>query len=381
MAVEQLDLNVLVPLRRGLTDEARRTLIDMGRNLANHPTLRLRNSRSTHFARFVIIEGDPDRLLFTSNYDGLEESYLSELVEACGAGLDQIFRHCEGYEPGAALQSASFKRFVRGFRHKSNLFFVSLPGLSAKGIRNAGETRAIIERMINSVGPAAIGRLRELADASPERLRQRQSGFEKTPPWLAKILNWLARTDKTGPNPNTIVRPSDIASHEDLHVQNSLTVVGQVKKSIIRRLILRGYLFLGRGAFALRPPWGSLAGVTSIHFARWLIVDGGDTLIFESNYDGSWDSYIDNFVDVTSAGLNLIWSSCEGYPRAGCEDVDSFKNVIRGHQKRDLIFYSAYPDLTVKNIIANHAVDLAVQSFVRTADVDFIFAGSNEIND
>jgi hypothetical protein len=229
--------------------------------------------------------------------------------------------------------------------------------------------------MINSVGPAAIGRLRELADASPQRLRQRQSGFEKTPPLLAKILNRLARIDKTGPNPNTIVRPSDIASHEDLHVQNSLTVVGHVKKSIIRSL------FLGRFAFALRPPWGSLAGVTSIHFARWVIVDRGDTLIFESNYDGSWDSYIDNFVDVTSAGLNLIWSSCTGYPRAGCEDVDSFKNVIRAHQKRDLIFYSAYPDLTVKNIIANHAVDLAVQSFVRTADVDFVFAGSNEIND
>jgi hypothetical protein len=265
--------------------------------------------------------------------------------------------------------------------HKPKLFFVSLPGLTAEAIRYADEVREKIENSIDSEEEAALT-VREQSAGLRAKRRRPSPGLKRASKWGDRIRDFFSRIKTEGTNPNTLVpRRPDIERIEDRRIQNSLTVIGQVKKSKIRRLILRSYLFVGCCLAAIHPPWGALSGVTSIHFARWLIVDRGDTLLFESNYDGSWDSYIDNFVDVTRAGLDLIWNSCEGYPRLGCTDLDSFKTVIRTHQAEDLIFYSAYPDLTVKNIIANTAFVLTPPAVISKDDVNAAIAGSYEIND
>src|SRR3712207_8144952 len=58
-----------------------------------------------------------------------------------------------------------------------------------------------------------------------------------------------------------------------------------------------------------RPPRSTLFPYTTLF--RSAIVDRGKYLLFESNYDGTWENYIDDFVDYASAGMNAIWGNSE----------------------------------------------------------------------
>jgi hypothetical protein len=381
MQVEQNALTLLVPLREGEAANARKTLTQIAKDLGGHPRLRLRDSRRTHFARFVVVDANNSepRLLFTANYDGGEEAYLEELIATCGRGLDEIFKHCKGYKQGDALHAPRFRVFVGEYSKNPHVFFISLPGLSVQTIQAGSGIRTIVEDVIDDTGPEKFGKLWKLSGTTP-RPHVSRRGASRNQPFVDKILAWLVGIRKDGPNPNITLRsPAPVVRLEDTEIHNELTVVAPVKDSMLSRLLLRALLFIGH--YSVQGAWGSLSGVTSIHFARWHILDGGRFLMFESNYDGSWDSYIDNFVDVSSGGLDGMWGNCAGYPARGCKDVHSFKAIIRKHQFKAQLFYSAYPDLTVKNIIANQTLSSAVQAFFSTPDIDRVSAGSYEIND
>ena len=60
---------------------------------------------------------------------------------------------------------------------------------------------------------------------------------------------------------------------------------------------------------------GNLAGVKTIHFARWVFLDGRRRVFFASNYDGSLESYMDDFIDKIAWGLNLVFTNGVGYPK------------------------------------------------------------------
>ncbi len=99
-------------------------------------------------------------------------------------------------------------------------------------------------------------------------------------------------------------------------MQNPFTAVGEVKAGLVRRVTMRVAL-AGLG-FACRHSFArdNLAGVTSIHFARWVPLDDGERLIFASSYDGSLESYMDDFISRLSWGINLVFSNGVGFPRA-----------------------------------------------------------------
>ena len=98
---------------------------------------------------------------------------------------------------------------------------------------------------------------------------------------------------------------------------------------------------------------GSLSGLTTIHFARWVLLDGGRSILFESNYDGSWENYINDFVEFASRGMDAIWAGAVDFPRGGSRDIEAFKAIIRRYQFPAQVFYSAYPYSTVRNNLYN----------------------------
>ena len=53
----------------------------------------------------------------------------------------------------------------------------------------------------------------------------------------------------------------------------------------------------------------------TIHFARWVFLDDKKRLLFASNYDGSLESYMDDFINKVAWGINLVFSNGVGYPR------------------------------------------------------------------
>jgi len=104
---------------------------------------------------------------------------------------------------------------------------------------------------------------------------------------------------------------------------------------------------------------GDLTGVKTIHFARWIPLDERRRLMFASNYDGSLESYMDDFIDKVAWGLNAVFSNGIGYPRTnwlirdGARDELAFKNFLRLRQVPTQVWYSAYGTLTTVNIANN----------------------------
>jgi hypothetical protein len=119
-----------------------------------------------------------------------------------------------------------------------------------------------------------------------------------------------------------------LAEQEDRGVQNQFNAVGSggvgfLKSGIVRRItadvVLRG------AGFAVRHVYNhaNLAGVKTIHSARWVFIDDRRRrLIFASNYDGSLEAYNDDFVD------KVWWASTRSSPTgrasrapAGCSSA------------------------------------------------------------
>ena len=105
----------------------------------------------------------------------------------------------------------------------------------------------------------------------------------------------------------------------------------------------------------------NLAGIRSIHFARWVLIDGGRRVVFASNYDGSQESYMADFIDRVAWGVNLVFSNGLGYPPTrwllfgGARDEQSYKNYLRNHQLPS-VWFSAYPALSARNVDDNSAL-------------------------
>jgi len=138
-------------------------------------------------------------------------------------------------------------------------------------------------------------------------------------------------------------------------------------------LWLRGLFFAGSHlTFSLKK----LQQLSFIHYARWAIVErrwpGGDRprgkrqryryLLFESNFNGSWDEYIDAFSEVVPTRMRLIWGSSYGFP--GPLPVEPFKAYIRKNELPIDHYYSAYPAATTTEVISALEVARAFESFI-----------------
>jgi hypothetical protein len=92
----------------------------------------------------------------------------------------------------------------------------------------------------------------------------------------------------------------------------------------------------------------ALSKISTIHFARWVLIDNNTRLLFTSNFDGTFEDYIQDFVREIPNGLDRIWGNCVGYP--GSRPIEGFFNYIKSHSFDNICFYAAYPDLTVSEI-------------------------------
>jgi hypothetical protein len=145
---------------------------------------------------------------------------------------------------------------------------------------------------------------------------------------------------------------------EDVVTQNQLTLVTMVDPQHVER-VKAVLAAIDSYAKRLAPP-GSLIGVSTIHFVRWLLIDDDRRLILLSDYDNSWENYIDEFAEMILSGLDAIWETSFGYPPEGARDVPAFKRFLRAHQVPAEAFYSAYPNATVLNIAHDLEVAQAV---------------------
>jgi deferrochelatase/peroxidase EfeB len=156
-------------------------------------------------------------------------------------------------------------------------------------------------------------------------------------------------------------------------VQNHMATVSRLKKGWLRRLTLRlAFVVVGTGHLVGRPGFLGKNGV--IHVARWMRLPGTSLLMFWSNFDGTWESYVADFIADAPTGVTAIWSNCVGFPKTeglfdkGAKDRDQLVNWARRQQKPTLFWYSAYPDLTTDRIRTNAAIRQGLASAASDAD-------------
>jgi hypothetical protein len=107
-----------------------------------------------------------------------------------------------------------------------------------------------------------------------------------------------------------------------------------------------------------------LRNLSFIHFARWVIIGrrqfprlartqpqedlAYDYLLFESNFNGAWEQYIDAFSDVIPGGMDHIWMWSQKYPKS--IPVNPFLDYIRANQIETTYYYNAYEDASTNDI-------------------------------
>jgi Dyp-type peroxidase family len=166
------------------------------------------------------------------------------------------------------------------------------------------------------------------------------------------------RADPSPPSPEAVAEV-EVFENQEGYAQNHMISVTRLKAGPFRRYALAFGMWVIRllALFVFRQ--GNLARMGTIHFARWVKPPGTDALVFMSNYDGSWLSYLEDFTALASLGLNAAWGHSRGVPTAtlmflgGASDSDAFKRFAKRSLRRTNFWYSAYPGVTLENIRRN----------------------------
>jgi len=157
-----------------------------------------------------------------------------------------------------------------------------------------------------------------------------------------------------------------IFRRENHYAQNHMVSVTQRKPGGVRWVTLHlAFWLVGILATRFYRP-GSLSEIKTIHFARWVTIPGTRDLVFLSNYGGSWESYLEDFITRAHGGLTAVWSNTIGFPRSenlfqkGATDGERFKRYARQSMVPTRFWYSAYPSVTTARIRTNTEIRLGL---------------------
>jgi hypothetical protein len=414
---------VVAPLASGRADELRKLLASLNHRpgVANpqNDLVPFGRLERLHFARFAILEDPtlddisvygvprayvPPALAFLGDVDGTADEFLATLAVRAGTGLRRIFAHCEGFHPDGDLRrwmkdheqtpAANYVnwqgRTVRQIREEAALRDALVTYLGDKAATVAGkDTRAVRDELVQFVdAERQAGRLTLTApEATPLTWRVRNLLHAVGVPlalllvapvlllYLPVFVYQLRRRERV--DPEIVPRPDPervrkLAELEDHHVINQFTAIGTAKPGRFRRFTLQFSLWLLDYGARHVYNRGHLTRVRTIHFARWVFLDGKQRLLFASNYDGSLESYMDDFINKVAWGLNLVFSNGVGYPRTdwlilgGAKDEQKFKRFIRRHELPTEVWYAAHPGLTAVDLERNTRIRQGLERPIMT---------------
>ncbi len=415
----QTPFMILAPIVPAREAELRQLLASMndapGRVNADNALIPFARFDTLHYARLLILDDKtiedvrihglpvptyPLYLAFLGDIDGMEDVFLDELARRTPDGLRAIFSCCEDFTPETDLAAWMKRR-----RSPAIAAYVNTRGRTVRQVREEAALREAIEAHLANDAPALEAlspreihaRLQRFVDAEQSAGRLTLSGEDATPVgwWIANTLHLigapllvllaspllilvapfyllrlrhLENTDPAPPIPVELAYSEALALAEDHDFTNQYSALGSLKPGLLRLLTTLGVLsVVDYAARHLARP-GRLGRVRTIHFARWVFVDGARRLAFFSNYDGSAESYMDDFINKAGFGLNVFSSNGVGYPRTnwlvldGCADELRFKAYQRRHTLPTQVWYKAYPGLTAVDLERNTRIRRGLES-------------------
>jgi hypothetical protein len=409
----------LAPIAPAREAELRELLNSMntapGRVNANNSLIPFAEFDRLHFARVLILEdkttGDvrahglpvqayPLYLTFLGDIDGEEEEFLQDLVRRASNGLRALFACCEGF-----TATTDLAKWLRQHRSPSIANYVNCRGRTVRQVREEAALREVIESYLtNNVSSLQGLSPRDLhaklrgfvtAEQSAGRVSLSEEGRTPTAWWIRDALHLvgvpliilvalplavvlapfylirLRQLERTDPEICPTVdqeHSTNLSLTEDHDVTNQFSAMGSLKPGLVRTLTILGVLstvdFAAR--HIVRP--GRLGRIRTIHFARWVFIAGNRRMAFFSNYDGSVESYMDDFINKTGFGLNASFGNGIGYPRTnwlvldGCSNERKYKEFLRRHTVPTQVWYKAYPGLTAIELERNTRLRRGLES-------------------
>lgn len=414
-------LTFLAPILDEKVDLLRSKLVVINKNLQDNKYISFAKIPSIHFARVVIID-NPNKndkykyvsqLLIATNYNGTLKNHVKELLES--GNFIEILSHCKGF-----CKDDDVYRFIKKHANYRNYYYTSTWGRTSREIIQEEENRKVFEKVIDKFQSKRLDAKNMFLAIQKEVLKSKKfvnvtsSGslptlyipvlfgisllltifytlfhfvgfyiFLKIIGYIALVfttiiatsivyLRFLERKDAEydGKTPLSL-SVEKFMDNEDLIVQNQFTSVVEIKDGFFRKILLRCILciigFLSHYLFNK----GKLGTIPTIHFARWVIIDRGRRLLFLSNFDGSWENYLGDFIDKAAIGLTAVWSNTKLFPKSefliyeGALDEERFKAVARLNQVKTDVWYSAYPYLSVVNKNRNSLISKGLNNNVK----------------
>ncbi len=393
-------------------DILRDIVAEIAADPASNSVLALGGFQTLHFASLVIFRSAhlPETLIFENNVDGTLDDWLPILVARARGGIDALFANCIGYPVGGTVRAV--EAWLGSHVVRPGACHVGATGRSLVRIRQEAELRNAIEGFIASEQQA------DRLAGSPESVRSAIQDFVRsdprfswaanTPPrqtwreraghlarlgvlaagvlvtspvliplllvWLG-VLRWKEATDRVQKGQPDIEWVNAQLVAEDLHPQNHLASVVAVKPGFVRMTTLKLVLWILNRLARVLYANGDLGGIPSIHFAHWALIDKDRHLLFVSNFDGSWESYLGDFIDKAKVGLTAVWGNTVEFPRtwfvalAGARDGPRFRAWARANGCPTAAWYSAYPNLTMAIIDNNSAIREGLYASLRGEEV------------
>lgn len=368
-----------------------------------------------HFARFLILRDQtledihtayglsrrdyPVMLAFIADFDGDADHFRMELEGRAGKGLRRIFSCCEGFDDRVDL-----RQWMKDHEQPPSAAYVNWVGRTVRQVREDDALRIRLEAHFESNASLFSGKnprqiqtlLKEFVRTELASGRIRLTPEDPTPvgwqlrkisslvgvPLLLTVLAPLLllylpvfiyqlRTREKSdaeiaprPDPN---HESRLAHLEDYDVTNQFSAMGSIKPGLFRRWTLSFFLFLVNYTARHIYTRGHLARVPTIHFARWVFLNQKNRMLFASNYDGSLESYMDDFINKVGWGLNLVFSNGIGYPISnwlvleGSKNEQKFKYFLRRHQLPTEVWYNAHPGLSAFDLKRNTLIRRGIE--------------------
>ena len=361
------------------------------------------NLGTIHYCRWLVID-HPDRtegtasegqteakLIFTSNFDGDTQEHIKELCEKATSVIDKIYHCCEGYPSLEHRNLKSRQAFLLQHSIKTTAFYRGSKDRSLAQIRDEEKLRNYVKGLIengdwNGKSAKEITQyLRKTIKDNPDFKGLNKYGTIPKINWPAMILVGIGllllspfilililfihffyeRNDENFTLKRSQLNTEHLAvldEYEDLTNQNQFSQLVEMKEGKLRLFVIKAMFAFANVLIRFIFVEGKLMGIPTIHFARWVMFDDDKRVLFFSNFDGSWQQYLGDFIDKSGWGLTGIFSNTKNFPKTnflltgGAYDEEHFLAWSRYTQIPTAIWYDAYPQLSIKNVNTNSKI-------------------------
>lgn len=439
----QYPVTLIVPVIHDKLDQLYNHLENVKYDLESGKHQLFERTKNIHYLRWLIIDDKESgkdhtiffkeddnhqpKLIFSSNVDGSIKNHLKELSDDKESELiDRIYSCCKGYPEEGMRNNISRNNYFKKHLVKTSAFYQGSPRRTLIQILNEKKLRNYLKRKLDSrdwesMSPKEIHRF-----LKRKVMKKKKFQWLKTPFYMP-VINWFnmfwfaiitlallpliiiwvlivqffyERKDEHFTKTRSDLDPDRIKvleEYEDLgtkkkdraggtvkdlppvYYQNQFSQLVEMKPGFVRLLTFKAMMLLARILISNIFVKGKLMGIPTIHFARWVLFDDNKRVLFFSNFDGSWQQYLGDFIDESGWGLTGIFSNTKVFPKSrflgftgfggmakkkfiinskylfpgGAYDEEHFLAWSRNSELSTQIWYSAYPELSIKNVNNN----------------------------